>query len=79
MEILLGPQAFEDFILFIISTISVGVQGFRNMLLLLGKPKYEEKLLLDLGILTSMEDPMLTKKSFKDSAISMFETFSLFL
>ena len=47
MEILFSPQAFDDFMLFIMGTRSIGLQGFRKMLLLFDSFKYEEKLSLE--------------------------------
>ena len=79
MDILLGPQDFEDFILLIIVNISVDVHGVRNMLLLFALHKNEEKCFWDLGICASSEDPMFTKKSFRDSAMSIFVNLSSFL
>ena len=76
VDILFGPQDFEDFILLIISKISVGVQSLRNILLLFGLPKNEEKCFGDSGIFASTEDPMFTKKSLRDSATSTLVTFS---
>ena len=50
----------------------VGLEGCKNMLLLFESPKYDTKFLSDLGIFA-------TTKSFKDSAISILETYSSFL
>ena len=61
VDILFGPQDFEDFILLIISKIPVGVHGLRNILLLFGLPKNEEKCFGDFGIFASTVDPIFTK------------------
>ena len=79
VEILFGQQAFDDVISFIMSMISIGVQEFKKMLLSFEFFKYFEKLSFALGILASIDVPIFTKKSFKDSAISMLDHFSSFL
>ena len=71
MEILLDPLAFVDFIFSIIFKISAGVQGYRNIPLLFGIPRYDWKLFFDWGILDSTKDPILTKKSH--SKIQLFQ------
>ena len=73
VEIVWGQQAFNGFILFIICKISMGVQGWRNMVLLFKSSKDEEKLFLDLRFFHSPEDPIFTKNSFKYSGISVLE------
>ena len=77
--ILFGPQAFDDFISFIMSMISIRVQGVKKMLLSFEFFKYFEKLSFALGILASIDVPIFTKKLFKDSAILMLDNFSSFL
>ena len=73
VDMLLGPQ---DFMLLIIEVSSITVHGVRKRLLLFDSLRYEVKHALDFGILASTDDPMLTKKLFKESAISVFDTFS---
>ena len=62
VEILFGPQAFDDFISFIMSMISIGVQGLKKMRLSFEFFKFFEKLSFALGILGSIDVPIFTKK-----------------
>ena len=75
---LFGPEAFEHFILPMPCEISKGVQCCKNTLLLLELPKYNAKLRFDFGILLSIDEPILTRKSFNDSAMSILEFFPHF-
>ena len=47
VEMLFGPQAFDDFKLPIIIRSSYSVQGFTKILLLFGFTKYDEKYFFD--------------------------------
>ena len=75
---LFGPEAFEYIILPMACEISKGVQGCKNKLLLLELPKYDAKLRLDFGNILFIEEPMLTKKPFNDSAMSILGFVSSF-
>ena len=74
--ILLGPQALVDFIWPMSNCISLLSTGVKNMLLLLGSPKNDENDFFDLGILASIADPILVKKSLKELAMPMSEVWT---
>ena len=67
---LFGPEAFEDIICDNNERISSLSHGIKNRLFIFESPRNEEKCLLAAGILPSIVDPMLVKKSLNEFAVS---------